>query len=43
MTQHILQEHTEDDQRIMKRLATVTGGFFLATVVLALLVGVFAS
>ena len=43
MTQHILQEHTEDDERIMKRLATVIGGFVAATAVLALFVGVFAG
>ncbi|WP_279304932.1 hypothetical protein [Pseudohalioglobus lutimaris] len=39
MTQHILEEDTEEDARIMKRLAKVIGGFFLATVLLALSVG----
>ena len=40
MTQHILEEDTQEDARIMKRLATVIGGFFLATALLALGVGV---
>jgi len=38
MTQHILQEHTEEDQRIMRRLAFVIGGFIAATAVMALAV-----
>ena len=40
MTQHILQEHTEEDQRIMRRLATVVGGFVVATAMLALIIGI---
>ena len=43
MTQHILQQHTDDDQQIMRRLATVIGGFVAATVVLAGLVALFAG
>jgi hypothetical protein len=40
MTDHILQEHTEEDQLIMRRLATVVGGFVVATALLALIIGV---
>ncbi len=40
MTQHLLQEHTDEDQRTMRRLATVIGAFIVATIVLALGVGV---
>lgn len=36
MTQHLLQEQTEEDQRTMRRLATVIGGFLVFTSVLAL-------
>ena len=39
MTQHILEEDTEEDARIMKRLDKEIGGFFLSTVLLALSVG----
>lgn len=39
MTQHILEEHTLEDQRTMRRLATVIGGFFVATAILAVAVG----
>lgn len=39
MTQHLLEEHTLEDQRTMRRLATVIGGFIVATAVLALAVG----
>ena len=39
MTQHLLQEHELEDQRTLKRLATVIGVFVLATVVLAVSVG----
>jgi hypothetical protein len=35
MTQHLLQEQTEDDKQIMRRLFMVVGGFMLATVVMA--------
>ena len=40
MTQHLLQEHTDEDQQTMRRLATVIGAFIVATIVLALSVGV---
>lgn len=40
MTQHPLQKQTEDDQRIMRRLAIVVGGFFAFTVIMAVSVGV---
>lgn len=39
MTQHLLQEDTQEDQRTMRRLATVIGGFIVFTAVLALAVG----
>ena len=35
MTQHLLEEHTLEDQRIMRRLAIVIGGFIVATAVMA--------
>ena len=38
MTQHLLQEQTEDDKQIMRRLCTVVGGFMLATIVMAVTV-----
>lgn len=38
MTQHVLQEHTEEDKRIMRRLFTVIGGFIVATMVMAITV-----
>ena len=38
MTQHLLQEQTEDDKQIMRRLFTVVGGFMLATIVMAVTV-----
>ena len=31
MTQHLLEEHTLEDQRTMRRLALVIGGFIVAT------------
>ena len=40
MTQHILEQDTQEDARIMKRLATVIAGFFLATALMALAVGI---
>ena len=40
MTQHLLQEQTEDDRQIMRRLFTVIGCFMLATVVMAITVTV---
>lgn len=39
MTQHLLEEHTAEDQRTMRRLGTVIGGFIVATAVLAISVG----
>ena len=39
MTQHLLAEHTEEDRLIMRRLATVIGGFLVATAIMALAVG----
>jgi hypothetical protein len=39
MTQHILQEDTHEDQQTMRRLATVIGGFIVATAVMAVVVG----
>jgi len=38
MTQHLLQEQTDDDKQIMRRLFTVVGGFMLATIVMAVAV-----
>ena len=40
MTQHLLQEQTQEDQRIMHRLAIVVGGFVAFTALLAITVGV---
>jgi hypothetical protein len=39
MTQHVLQEHTYEDQRAMRRLAIVVGCFVAFTIVLAVGVG----
>ena len=39
MTQHLLQQQTEEDQRTMRRLGTVVGAFILATAVMAIMVG----
>ena len=39
MTQHALQQDTDEDRRTMRRLGTVIGGFIIATAVLALTVG----
>lgn len=39
MTQHTLESDTLEDQRTMRRLATVIGGFIVATAILALAVG----
>ena len=35
MTQHLLEEQTDQDKQIMRRLITVVGFFMLATVVMA--------
>jgi hypothetical protein len=39
MTQHLLQEQADEDQRTMRRLAAVIGGFVVFTAVLAISVG----
>jgi len=38
MTQHYLQEQTQQDQHTMRRLSLVIGGFMLATILLAIVV-----
>lgn len=38
MTQHLDAQHTEQDQKTLRRLALVTGCFLLATVAMALVV-----
>jgi hypothetical protein len=40
MTQHILQEHTDEDRRIMRRLFTVVGAFIVASTLMAVAVAV---
>lgn len=39
MTQHTLQQDTDEDRRTLRRLGTVIGGFILATAIMALTVG----
>ena len=39
MTQHLLQEHTEQDHVIMRRLAIVVGGFMVGTAIMAVVIG----
>lgn len=39
VTQHQLQEHIEEDRRIMRQLAYVVGGFIVATAIMAVTVG----
>jgi hypothetical protein len=39
MTQHYLEEDTLADQKAMRQLATVIGGFIVATAILGLVVG----
>ena len=39
MTQHLVQEQTDEDQRTMRRLGVVVGGFIVFTIILALGVG----
>ena len=39
MTQHPLQEQTDEDQQIMRRLAIVVGGFCVFTALMAIAVG----
>jgi hypothetical protein len=43
MTQHLSPADTAEDKRIMRQLATVVGGFFVFTIVLAVAVGVIMS
>lgn len=38
MTQHILQEHTHEDQITMRRLGLVIVGFMIATAVMAIVI-----
>jgi len=40
MTQHMLHQDTEEDQRTLRRLGTVIGGFIIATAIMAVTVGV---
>ena len=39
MTQHLIPQDNYEDQRTMRRLATVIGGFIVATALLAISVG----
>ena len=39
MTQHVLPEDTFEDQRTMRRLATVIGIFVACTAIMAVVVG----
>jgi hypothetical protein len=39
MTQHLLQQDAEEDRKTMRQLATVIGGFIVATAILAVSVG----
>ena len=39
MTQHLLEQHTEEDKRIMRQLAMVVGGFIIATAAMAVIIG----
>ncbi len=43
MTQHVMQEDTLEDQRIMRRLFTVIGCFMAATAVMALTIAAVAG
>ena len=40
MTQHILEEDTIADQKAMRSLITVIGGFAVATAIMAIAVGI---
>lgn len=40
MTQHALPEQTREDQRTMRRLATVIGVFIAGTAIMAIAVGI---
>jgi hypothetical protein len=39
VTEHLLQEHTEQDHTIMRRLAIVVGGFMICTAIMAVVIG----
>jgi hypothetical protein len=43
MTQHILDQHTQEDQQTMRRLAAVTAGFLGATLLMAVVIGLIAG
>ncbi len=43
MTQHLQPEQTREDQQTMRRLGIVIGCFVLATIVLAVTVGIFVG
>ena len=43
MTEHVLKEHTLEDQATMRRLAVVIGCFIGFTAVLALTIGIIAG
>jgi len=43
MTQHLQPEQTREDQQTMRRLGIVIGCFLLATIVLAVTVGIFVG
>jgi hypothetical protein len=40
MTQHVLPEQTLEDQRTMRRLATVIGAFIAGTAIMAITVAI---
>ncbi|MEH6518639.1 MAG: hypothetical protein V7742_18320 [Halioglobus sp.] len=39
MTQHILEQDTQEDQQTLHRLAAVTAGFLGFTIVMAVIIG----
>jgi hypothetical protein len=39
MTEHILEQDTQEDQQTLRRLAAVTAGFLGATMVMAVIIG----
>ncbi len=43
MTQHNLQQHIDDDRRIMRRLFAVVGVFIVASAAMAIIVSVVFS
>ncbi len=40
MTQHVLPQDTLEDQKTMRRLFTVIGGFVAATALMAITIGI---